>query len=145
MGATAPPKTVSVDEYLSNSEYRHSEYVDDEVVPRNIGSKTHSRTQVRCGCELMKCVGDRVDGYVAVALHCRLNIEGRVRFRLPDVSVILNDTDDEARYLNRAPDLAPSARSNPTAFQAVCFQPLESAREWRRWRNTGIARTRCST
>ena len=39
--------------------------------------------------------------------------------------------------------LAPSARFNPTAFQAVSFQhPSMTMREWQ---STGIARTRCMT
>jgi hypothetical protein len=49
MGATASRKTVSVDEYLSNPEYRHSEYVDGEVVALNVGTQDHGTIQVNCG------------------------------------------------------------------------------------------------
>jgi Uma2 family endonuclease len=118
MGATAAPKTVSVDEYLSNPEYKHSEYVDGEVVALNVGTKKHSKIQVRCASMLMRYLDHNPIGYAAAELHCRLNIEGRVRFRLPDVAVILNDTDEEARYLDRAPDMVVEVRSPEDSLSA---------------------------
>ena len=114
---------MSVDEYLSNPEYEHSEYVDGEVVALNIGTKTHSRVQVRCGCELMKYFDHHPGGHVAIGLHCRLNVGGDVRFRLPDVAVVLNDTDEDARYLDRAPDLVVEIRS-PEDTLRVLFRKM---------------------
>ncbi len=117
MGTSTPPKTVSVDEYLSNPEYRHSEYVDGEVVALNVGSKKHSKIQVRCAGKLMDYLDQNPIGYAATELHCRLSIRGEVRFRLPDVAVVLNDSDDEARYLNRAPDFVVEIRSPEDSMQ----------------------------
>jgi Uma2 family endonuclease len=107
MGTTTPPKTVSVDEHLSNPEYRHSEYVDGEVVGLDVGTKI----RVRCASRLMEYLDQHPIGYAAGELHCRLNIRGEVRFRLPDVAVVLNDADEDAPYLNRAPDFVVEIRS----------------------------------
>jgi Uma2 family endonuclease len=118
MGASAPLNTVSVDEYLSNPEYRHSEYVDGEVVALNVGTKKHSKIQVRCASRLMEYLDQHPIGYAATELHCRLNIRGAVRFRLPDVAVVLNDSDEDARYLDRAPDFVAEIRSPEDSLNA---------------------------
>jgi Uma2 family endonuclease len=112
MGATSPPKTASIEEYLSNPEYRHSEYVDGEVVALNVGAKKHSKIQVNCAGELRDYFRKHRVGYAATELHCRLNIGGHVRFRLPDVAVVLNDTVTESPYLDRAPDFVIEIRSS---------------------------------
>jgi Uma2 family endonuclease len=49
---------------------------------------------------------------VAAGLHCRQKIRGEVRFRVPDIAVVLGpDTSPDSRYLDRAPDLAVEIRS----------------------------------
>jgi Uma2 family endonuclease len=48
MGISTPVKPVSIEEYLSNPAYEHSEYVNGEVVPLNAGTKSHSRIQGKC-------------------------------------------------------------------------------------------------
>jgi Uma2 family endonuclease len=118
MGATSPLKTVSVDEYLSNPGYEHSEYVDGEVVALNVGTKKHSRLQGKCFRKLDEFLDQHAIGYAATELHCRLNIRGNVRFRLPDVAVVLNDTDEDARYLDRAPDFVIEIRSPEDSLQS---------------------------
>ena len=117
MGATTPLRTVSVDEYLSNPEYRHSEYVDGEVVALNVGTKKHSRLQGKCFRKLDEYLDQHGGGYAATELHCRLNIRGAIRFRLPDVAVVLNDSDENAQYLDRAPDFVVEIRSPEDSMQ----------------------------
>lgn len=118
MGAGAPLKTVSIEEYLSNPEYRHAEYVDGEVVALNVGTKKHSKIQVQCAGKLMQHLDQNPIGYAATELHCRLNIDGRVRLRLPDAAVVLNDTDEDAQYLNRGPDFVVEIRSPDDSLTA---------------------------
>ena len=75
---------VPVEEYLNTSYEPDREYVDGEVVERNLGEKTHSRIQRK----LLVCI----------ELHAKeLGIESfpeqrvqvsRTRFRIPDVTVI---------------------------------------------------------
>ena len=77
MGATTPAKTVSVDEYLSNPEYRHSEYVDGEVVELHVGSQDHGAIQVNCGFWFKQYLLAHPIGYAAAELHCGLTIGGR--------------------------------------------------------------------
>jgi Uma2 family endonuclease len=49
---------------------------------------------------------------VATELHCRLQVGGDVRFRLPDVAVVVGDANPkENRYLEGAPALAIEIRS----------------------------------
>ncbi len=103
---------VSIEEYLSNPAYEHFEYVDGQVVELNVGSKPHSRIQVNCCVALSPYVKTRQLGYVATELHCRLRVSGRLRFRLPDVAVVLGPDDaSESRFLDRAPDLVIEIRS----------------------------------
>jgi len=97
--------------YLSNPAYEHAEYVDGQIVEPTVGSKWHSRVQVNCGWKLDKYFDTHTGGYAAVRLHCRLTIGSRTRFYLPDVAVVLGDDAPEARFLDRAPDLAVEIRS----------------------------------
>ncbi|HTP87401.1 MAG TPA: Uma2 family endonuclease [Bryobacteraceae bacterium] len=116
MGATSPLRAISVEEYLSNPEYRHSEYVDGEVVALNVGTKNYSRIQGKCYRKLDEYLDQHRGGYAATELHCRLRIYGILRFRLPDVCVVLNDADPDADYLDRAPDFVVEIRSPEDSF-----------------------------
>ena len=51
----------------------------------------------------------RPGNYVGTELHCRLRIGGKVRFRLPDLAVVLGAFAED--YLDRGPDLAVEIRS----------------------------------
>ncbi|MGA2183574.1 MAG: Uma2 family endonuclease [Bryobacteraceae bacterium] len=118
MGASTPLKTVSVDEYLSNPEYRHSEYVDGEVVALNVGTQDHGTIQVNCGFFFKQYFLAHPIGYAAAELHCRLTIAGRQRYRLPDVAVVLGERARGAQYLDRAPDLVVEIRSPEDSLNA---------------------------
>src|SRR5713226_7427455 len=102
---------VTIEEYLSNPAYEHCEFIEGEVVPLNVGTKPHSKIQGKCYRKLDEYFDSHPGGYAATELHCRLQIRGRPRFRLPDVSVVLNDESPDSLYLERAPDLVVEIKS----------------------------------
>ena len=82
---------VSVSEYLSTSYRPDCEYVDGEIVERNLGEKDHSKPQTRLAIFL----GIREAEWGITAL-----VEQRVqvsptRFRVPDVCALLASAPDE--------------------------------------------------
>ncbi len=111
MGVRVAAGPVSIEEYLSNPAYEHSEYINGEVVPLNVGGKPHGRIQGRCFRRLDEYLDTRASGYAGTEVHCRLTINGKTSFRLPDVALVLNDTTPNARFLEGAPDLVVEIRS----------------------------------
>jgi len=112
MGALTSTGPVSIEEYLTNPAYRHYEYIEGKPIQLHVGTKDHSRIQVKCSRKLDEYFDCHPGGYVAVELLCRLKIRGEVRFRLPDIAVVLGpDTSPDSRYLDRAPDLVVEIRS----------------------------------
>jgi len=118
MGALTSARTVSIEEYLSNPEYEHAEYVDGEVVELNVGTPDHGAIQVNCGFLLKQYLLKNPIGFAAAELHCRLTIGGRPRYRLPDLAVVLAERRRGAAYLDRAPDLVVEIRSPEDSLQA---------------------------
>ena len=115
---------VSIEEYLSNPAYEHFEYIDGQPVELNIGNKPHSRIQAACCAVFHQFLKTHRLGYVAAELHCRLMVSGRLRFRLPDVAVVLGPDDtSEIRFLDRAPDLVIEIRS-PDDSLASLFRKM---------------------
>ena len=111
MGISAPVKPVSIEEYLSNPAYEHCEYVHGEVVPLNVGTRSHSRIQIKCGRKLDEYFDAHPGGYVGAELHCRLLIKNRPCYRLPDVAVVVPDRSQDSAYLEGAPDLVVEIKS----------------------------------
>ena len=109
MGTLIATPPVSIEEYLSNPAYRHSEYLDGEVRELNVGTRFHARIQGRCFRKLDEYFDTRPGNYVGTELHCRLRIGGKDRFRLPDLAVVLGGFTED--YLDRGPDLAVEIRS----------------------------------
>ncbi|MDQ6700869.1 MAG: Uma2 family endonuclease [Acidobacteriota bacterium] len=109
MGTLILSPPVSIEEYLFNPAYQHSEYFDGEVQPLNVGTRFHARIQGRCFRKLDEYLDARPGNYVGTELHCRLLIDGKVRFRLPDLAVVLGGFSED--YLDRGPDLAVEIRS----------------------------------
>jgi Uma2 family endonuclease len=108
MGATAT-KSTTIEEYLSEPAYEHSEYVNGAVVELNLGTKQHARIASRCAYKLEQYLEQHPGGSVYVELRCRLRIGGQTCYRLPDVCYVLSPF--EERYLERAPDLCAEIRS----------------------------------
>src|SRR3954452_14716733 len=111
MGAFVAVGPVSVEEYLSNPAYEHCEYVNGEVVPLNVGTRQHAKIQLNCAYEFRTYLKAHPGGFGGTEVHCRLTINGEVRYRLPDVALILHPKYPNARYLDRAPDLVVEIRS----------------------------------
>lgn len=118
-------KTIPLEEYLANPAYEHAEWVDGEVVELNVGGKSHSRIQAALAAALHQHLRQHRSGYVAVELHCRLKAGGGIRFRLPDVAVVMGDEEPEARYLDRAPDLAVEIRSPEDSLSGLHLKIAE--------------------
>jgi Uma2 family endonuclease len=106
MSRPVSAKAVSVDEYLANPAYEHHEYVAGEIVERNLGSIKHSRVQALCTMELVEYFKTNPIGFACTELHCRMTIQGEVRFRLPDICAVLTREALTSEYLDRAPDVA---------------------------------------
>jgi len=111
MGGFVTTIAVSVDEYLTNPAFEHHEYVNGEVVALNVGTGQHAKTQMNCAYEIRSYLKSHPSAYGGTELHCRLMINGEVRFRLPDVALVFNDTSPEGQYFEGAPDLVIEIRS----------------------------------
>jgi len=75
---------IPVEEYLNTSYDPDREYVDGEIVDRNLGEKTHSTIQGN----LILCLGARRDEWGIRAYPEQRVQVSRTRFRIPDVTVI---------------------------------------------------------
>ncbi|MDQ6665871.1 MAG: Uma2 family endonuclease, partial [Acidobacteriota bacterium] len=113
MGSKAAIHSLTEEEYLHNSEYEHSEYVDGQALELNIGTRWHSSIQVACSSALFTFLRKHGGGRrVYVELHCKLTSGGHLRYRLPDVAVILGDGGfQDFRYYEGAPDFVIEIRS----------------------------------
>lgn len=83
---------VSVKEYLSTSYHPDVEYVEGELIPRNVGEVDHSRLQLKIGVYL-----ERHEQEWGISLYpeCRTLILPK-RFRVPDLCVLPGrETDDQ--------------------------------------------------
>lgn len=108
MGAAAV-RTVTIDEYLSNPAYRHAEWINGEVVELNVGTGQHGYIQLEIGFSLKSYLKQNPIGFAYGELHCRLRIGTQIRYRIPDVCVVLDDR--VQGYLDRAPNLCVEIRS----------------------------------
>ncbi|MCX6592584.1 MAG: Uma2 family endonuclease [Acidobacteria bacterium] len=117
---------VSLEDYLSREEFEKCEWVDGEIVERGMGTGNHSWLGVMFGAALVGYFGPSRPGHVGVELHCRLVINGRVRYRLPDIAVVLNQDLRKVHHLEGAPDIAIEVRSPD---QTVASQ-LRKCREY---------------
>jgi len=124
MGISTPVKPVTIEEYLSNSQYEHSEYVNGEVVPLNVGTKSHSKIQSKCAYLITSYLMSNPLGYAASELHCRLKIGNALHYRLPDIAVVLTDPSPESLYLEGAPDIVVEIKS-PEDKVAFLFDKIE--------------------
>lgn len=111
MGLSSVARPLGIDEYLSDPVYERCEYVDGHPVELTVGGKTHGRIQIKCGRKLDEYFDSHPGGSVISELRCRLKVGGDTRFRLPDLSVVLDDDSPEEEVLNGAPDLVIEIRS----------------------------------
>jgi len=107
----SPALLVSVEEYLVNPEFAHSEWVDGEIVERGMANEQHGYVTIRMGGELDRYFRRTKLGFVAAELHCHFTLGGRRRYRLPDLAVIVGRNRPEAKHLQGVPDIAIEIRS----------------------------------
>lgn len=82
---------ISVEEYLASTFRPDCDYVDGHIEERNLGEKTHGRIQGR----LIKFLGRYEEpGKIEVLPEVRVRVRPQ-RFRVPDVCVVLGDSDEE--------------------------------------------------
>jgi Uma2 family endonuclease len=82
---------VSVEEYLSTSYDPDVEFVDGELVERNVGEKDHGRLQLLIGAYLAK---HEAKWGITAYSDTRTQILP-TRFRLPDLCVVLGEDEDD--------------------------------------------------
>ena len=81
---------VSVEEYLSSSYHPDVEYVDGELIARNVGEKDHGRLQALIAAYL---INHEQKWHIVVYTDARTQILP-TRFRLPDICVIRGPESD---------------------------------------------------
>jgi Uma2 family endonuclease len=118
MGALPALGPITEEQYLTDPEFEHCEFVEGIVVERNLGTKPHARIQGKCVRKLDEYLDTHPGGYAVVELHSRLKVRGRTRFRVSDAAVVLADESVEQRYLERSPDLVVEVRSPEDSLTA---------------------------
>ena len=88
MGATT---LVSVEEYLNTSYHPDREYIDGEIVERNLGEKVHSRIQGK----LISYLDNRSHEFRIEVFPAQRVQVSPTRFRTPDIAVMLLPVSDE--------------------------------------------------
>jgi len=83
--------SISVEEYLATSYRPDCDYVDGEVVERNLGERDHSWLQAALVAHFF---ARRREWGITVFPELRVQVKP-TRFRIPDVCVILGDTDEQ--------------------------------------------------
>jgi len=82
---------ISVEEYLETSYRPDRDYVDGEVVERNLGTRDHGWLQAAITAYFFS---RRRQWNITVITELRIHVKP-TRFRIPDVCVILGDTDEQ--------------------------------------------------
>lgn len=88
---TLTGSAISAEEYLRTFWRPDREYVDGEVLERNLGERDHGRLQLILGAWFLR--HEREWGIRAV-IECRMRTSG-TRFRVPDVTVVSRDAPAE--------------------------------------------------
>ena len=103
---------ISVEEYLSTVYEADCDYVDGEVLERNMGERDHAWLQMALGAYFF---ARRKEWNITVLSEMRVQTSER-RFRIPDLCVVLGDTQE--RVLKTPPFL--------------CIEILSSEDRWTR-------------
>ena len=82
---------IPVEEYLATAYRPDCDYVDGEVLERNLGERDHGRLQVKFGAYFLARQA-LWNSYVIVEQRVQVS---RQRFRIPDVCVVLGKTDEQ--------------------------------------------------
>ncbi len=115
---------MSVEEYLHTSfDGADREYLDGEVVERNMGSKSHGKIQLRLG-SLLQTLEQRTGVYVVVEVRQKVTA---TRFRIPDVAVFEQEPAEE---VPSTPPLVAIEVLSPDDRVGYIVPKLEEYRQW---------------
>jgi Uma2 family endonuclease len=115
---------MSVEEYLHTTfDGADREYLDGEVVERNMGNKSHGKIQLRLG-SLLQAFEQRTGIYVVVEV--RQKVTG-TRFRIPDVAVFEDEPEEE---VPSTPPLVAIEILSPDDRVGYVIPKLEEYRQW---------------
>lgn len=103
---------ISVEEYLTTVYESDCDYVDGEVLERNMGERDHAWLQTALGAYFFAL---RKKLKITALTEIRIQVKA-TRFRIPDICIVLGDTDE--RILTRPPFL--------------CIEILSSEDRWSR-------------
>ena len=92
---------VPVEEYLHTAYRPDCEYVDGEVIERNVGEQSHSKCQGLIYAHFLR-LGETLELFAYVEWRVQVR---RDQFRVPDVSVIVG-AEPEEEILTRPPFIA---------------------------------------
>jgi Uma2 family endonuclease len=108
------PTLVSVDEYLRTSYRPDCDYVDGEVLERNVGERDHSKLQR----EFILYLGTRAKKWgIHVFPEQRVQVAPH-RFRIPDVCVVVGREPDE-QVFHRPPFICKEVLSKDDSLRSV--------------------------
>ncbi len=115
---------MTVDEYLHTTfDGADREYLDGEVVERNMGNRSHGRLQARIAAALQKY--EPIAGiYVVVEVRQKVTA---TRYRIPDVAVFERDPDEEVPSV---PPLAAIEVLSPDDRISYILPKIDECRTW---------------
>jgi Uma2 family endonuclease len=121
---------ISVEEYLRTSYRPDCDYVDGEVVERNLGELDHGWVQTILSAYL---VARRAEWGISVIVELRVQVKPN-RFRVPDICVVLGPRPDE-QILTKAPFLcieilSPADRMTRVEEQVADFLAMGVPNVW---------------
>jgi len=113
--------TVAVEQYLRMGfDGPDCEFVDGEIVERNVGEKPHSKAQVR----LIPLL-DRLRGGAPLYIHTELRLQlASSRYRIPDICVFAGEEPGKTSHPQRR--LRPSRSSHGMTGTQRSFRNLRS-------------------
>jgi Uma2 family endonuclease len=105
---------ISVTEYLNTTYRPDRDYVDGEVLERNLGEYDHSRSQMRISAYFFN---REKEWRIRVVPEQRVQVKP-TRFRIPDISVVLEESPVEAIF-RQPPFLCIEILSKDDSFNSV--------------------------
>jgi len=121
----AAKTTVAVEQYLRMGfDGPDREFVDGEIVERNVGEKPHSKAQVRLILLL-----DRLRGGAPLYIHTELRLQlASSRYRIPDICVFAGE-----EPAGDVPSTAPLATIEIVSRDDRYTEIIQKLEEYRRW------------
>jgi Uma2 family endonuclease len=115
---------MSVEEYLRTTfDGADREYLDGEVVERNMGNKSHGKIQLRLG-SLLQAIEQRTGIFVVVEVRQKVT---PTRYRIPDIAVFEHEPAEEVPSI---PPVVAIEILSPDDRIGYIVPKLEEYRRW---------------